>query len=213
MGISGSIGTLGLATSLSYAAARAGTVSKLFDWHRYRIVSVPVAGMPVMPRGHTARRIEQRELAKYAIDADARVQAARFAAGLACIAAFSGDDLVAVNWLGTGQYDEDEVRVRYRLPADAAWDTGLWVVPERRLGRAFASVWAGTAEWLRDQGLNRTMSRIADYNTPSLQSHFRMGATEVARLAVLSMSGVQLGFGAQPLLTRSAVPLVDLQAC
>lgn len=212
MGIGGSIGTLGLATALSYAAARTGTVSKLFGWHRYRIVSVPVAGMPIMPRGHTVRWLEAGELARHAIDVDARVQMVRFAAGLSCIAAFAGEELVGVNWLGTEHYEEDEVRVRYVLPANSAWDTGLWVVPERRLGRAFAAVWAGTAEWLREHGLTRTMSRIADYNTASLQSHWRMDAVEVAKLAVLSIGDIQVGLGARPVFTRTAIPVVDLQA-
>jgi hypothetical protein len=211
MGIVGSMATLGVATGLSYAAARAGSASRLFAWHRYRIVSVPVTGMPAMPRGHSARVLGTADLAGLPIDASAAVQAARFAAGLTCIGAFAGDALVGVNWLTIAAFDEDEVRVRYLLPADAAWDTGLWIPPERRLGRAFAAVWAATAAWLAERGLARSISRIADYNTPSLRAHLRMRATVIASLSVLTVGQSRLAAGARPLLSRRALPVVDLR--
>jgi hypothetical protein len=211
MGIVGSMATLGVATGLSYAAARAGSASGLFAWHRYRIVAVPVTRMPAMPRGHSARVLGTADLAGLPIDASAAVRNARFAAGLTCLGAFAGDALVGVNWLTVGAHDEDEVRVRYLLPADAAWDTGLWIPPERRLGRAFAAVWAATASWLAERGLERSMSRIADYNEPSLSAHLRMGAVVTGSLSVLTVGKSRLAVGARPLLSRRALPIVDLR--
>ena len=210
MGIGGSLAALGPTATLSYALARAGAKSGLFAWHRYRIIAVPVSAMPAMPRGHNARLIDAAELAGHAIDADAATQHARFGAGLACIGAFAGDQLVGVNWLATGHHDEDEVDARYVLPADAAWDTGLWVPPERRMGRAFAAIWAGTADWLAERGLARSMSRIADYNSASIAAHARMAARTVATVAFLSLGPVQFCIGARP---RLGGATVDLRGC
>jgi hypothetical protein len=214
MGIIGTIRTLGPATALSYAAARAGSASASVDWHRYRIISVPRTAMPAMPRGHGARLLAAGELAAVPIDVSPAVQRQRFDAGLVCLAAFAGETLVAVNWLARGSHDEDEVRVRYLLPADAAWDTGLWIPPERRLGRAFAAIWAGTAAWLAEAGLQRSMSRIADYNVQSLTAHRRMGGAEVASLACLRVGSAQLALPASPALTtaRGETPVLDLRA-
>jgi hypothetical protein len=75
--------------------------------------------------------------------------------------------------------------VRFSVPTDAGWDTGLWLKPEHRLGRGFAALWAGTADWLHAQGRHWSMSRIADYNLPSILSHRRMGAVTVGHITVI----------------------------
>lgn len=200
----GNLKSLGMRTTLSYAAARLAARSGAFAYHRYLLMAVPRAGMPAMPRGFNAREIGADELRRLAIDASPDVQAARFGQGLACIGAFSGDELVGVNWLKRTSYDEDEVRVRLLLPADAAWDTGLWVAPERRLSRAFAALWAGTATWLAGQGLARSMSRIADYNLASINSHRRMGGVTLGSMAVTTIGGLQIAAGASPRLSYIA---------
>jgi len=88
--------------------------------------------MPKMPRGHVVRELSADALKTLVIDAPLDVQADRFARGLICLGAFDGEVLVGVNWLARGQYDEDEVDVRFLLPDDAAWDTGLWIREDRR---------------------------------------------------------------------------------
>ncbi len=202
MGVIDSLKSLGMMTTLSYGAARLASGTRCFGYHRYRLLAVPRSGMPSMPGGYRVQSLSARDLAKYTIDVGIDVQAARFAQGLICIGVFNGERLCGVNWLTIGDFDEDEVRVRYVLPQGAAWDTGLWVTPERRMSRAFAALWAGSADWLAANGLNWSISRIADYNLASLNSHQRMHAVDIGRLLVLRVGNVQIGLGARPSLSR-----------
>lgn len=177
---------LGVAGLLSYAAARFAARAGVLGYNRYSLVAVPVEGMPKMPRGFRVELLNAAALAQHEIDVPTEVQATRFAQGLVCLGAFNTkNELVGVNWVGCGPFVEDEVHVRFTVPANAGWDTGLWVRPEHRLGRGFAALWAGTAEWLRGQDRHWSMSRIADYNLPSILSHKRMGAVTVGHVTVV----------------------------
>lgn len=177
---------LGLAGVLSYAAARFAARAGVLGYNRYTLVAVPVDGMPKMPRGFRVAELSLEQLRHHRIDVSEEVQATRFAQRLACLGAFNAkDELIGVNWMGTEPFVEDEVHVRFSVPADAGWDTGLWVRPEHRLGRGFAALWAGAADWLRAQGRTWSMSRIADYNLPSILSHQRMGAVTVGHITAI----------------------------
>ncbi|MEQ1597703.1 MAG: hypothetical protein ABL985_21690 [Casimicrobium sp.] len=177
---------LGVAGLLSYAAARFAARAGMLGYNRYSLLAVPVEGMPKMPRGFRVQLLDADALAQHQIDVPIEVQATRFAQGLICLGAFNSKSvLVGVNWIGRGPFVEDEVHVRFSVPNDAGWDTGLWVRPEHRLGRGFAALWAGTAEWLRGQGCAWSMSRIADYNLPSILSHKRMGGVIVGHVTAL----------------------------
>jgi ribosomal protein S18 acetylase RimI-like enzyme len=177
---------LGLAGVLSYAAARFAARAGMLGYNRYVLVAVPVDGMPKMPRGFRVEPLDADKLTQHQIDVSHSVQEARFAQGLVCLGAFnSKNELVGVNWIGRGPFVEDEVHVRFSVPDNAGWDTGLWVRPEYRLGRGFAALWAGTAVWLSSQGLSWSMSRIADYNLPSILSHKRMGAVTLGHVTAI----------------------------
>lgn len=216
MAFSDTLRTLGPLTSLSYALGRAAARVRGVSWHRYVLIAVPLSGMPKMPRGHVVRELSADALKTLVIDAPLDVQADRFARGLICLGAFDGEVLVGVNWLARGQYDEDEVDVRFLLPDDAAWDTGLWIREDRRLGRAFAALWAGTGAWLAERGLKRSLSRIADYNTGSLRPHERMGGKTLGTLAAMRLGAWQIAAGARPAAVRAGAgtPAVcDLRGC
>ena len=177
---------LGVVGLMSYAAARFAARAGMVGYNRYSLVGVPVPGMPKMPRGFWVEVLDAASLAQHKIDVSSEVQATRFAQGLVCLGAFNAkNDLVGVNWVGCGPFVEDEVHVRFLVPANAGWDTGLWVRPEHRLGRGFAALWAGTADWLQGQGLSWSMSRIADYNLPSILSHKRMGGVIVGHVTAI----------------------------
>jgi hypothetical protein len=179
---------LGFAGVLSYGAARLAARAGMVGYNRYSLVAVPVQRMPDMPRGFRVAPLDADALAQHLIDVSAEVQVARFARGLVCLGAFNTkNELVGVNWVGCGPFVEDEVHVRFSVPADAGWDTGLWIRPECRMGRGFAALWAGTAEWLRGQGRDWSMSRIADYNLPSILSHKRMGGVIVGHVTAFRL--------------------------
>jgi hypothetical protein len=214
MAIVATMKALGPVTALSYGAALAVNRTSFIAWHRYRLIAVPRLGMPTMPRNYEVRELSSGDLNGFVIDVGPEVQRARFAQGMHCIGAFEHGNLVGVNWLTIGSFDEDEVRVRFLIPERAAWDTGLWVRPDRRLSRAFAALWAGTADWLAARELDWSMSRIADYNLVSLGSHRRMRARDIGQVAVLKLGAWQFSIGTRPHRTRlpgGAMPLVRLE--
>ncbi|MHB9878246.1 hypothetical protein ACSMXM_01075 [Pacificimonas sp. ICDLI1SI03] len=199
---------LGSVGTLSYAAARATNGRKAVGWHRYRLLAVPRAGMPAMPRGYEVSAASDAELAALA-DVGPEARAWRTGQGMTPLIARRGGAVVGITWLTDRAFDEDEVRARWVPPAGCAWDTGLWVEPSQRLSRAFAALWAGTAAWLADRDLDWSVSRIADYNLGSLGPHRRMGAIELGTAAFATLGNLQIATRGRPKLTggRTTVPL------
>ena len=195
---------LGVAGALSYAAARLAAKAGVVDYRRFVLVSVPLNGMPDMPRGFSVRSLSPDALAQYVIDIPSSTQTDRFAQGLTCLGAFNAkDELVGVTWVGAGPYVESLVHVSFVVPKDVAWDCGLWIAPRFRLGRGFAALWAGTAEWIRQHDRRASVSWIADYNLPSLLSHRRMGAKTIGHLTAFRLFRWQFVPSSRPRLFRT----------
>jgi hypothetical protein len=193
---------LGLIGAASYLAARVVRGGGL-AWHRYAILAQPRSQLPAMPRGYAVQELTAEALASHPVDADPAVQAQRFAAGLACLGVFDQQDrLTGLIWLGQGLYREDEVAVRFVIPPQCCWDTGLWIAPEHRMGRSFAALWAGVGQWMDVRGLSHSLSRVADYNVPALAAHRRMGARVLAHRSFLRIGGWQWAAAARPRLVR-----------
>lgn len=198
-----SLKMLGIAGVVSYAAARLASKAGVIGYRRYVLVAVPVSGMPQMPRGFTVRALRPDELGDHVIDVPMEAQADRFAQGLTCLGAFNAKGvMVGVNWVGISDFTESEVHVRFGLPPKAGWDCGLWIAPQYRLGRGFAALWAGTADWLRARNCECSVSWIVDYNLPSLLSHKRMGAVTIEHLTVLRFFNWQYAASGRPKVVR-----------
>ena len=203
MAVSHTIKMHGLIGAASYLAARLARGSGRAAFHRYAIVAQPRAALPPMPRGFIVRALEPQELAGHRVDAGPQVQARRFAEGLTCLAAFDAKQrLTGLIWLREDRHDEDEVAVRFLLPAGCCWDTGLWIAPQHRMGRSFAALWAGAGEWMDARGLSHSLSRISDYNLPALLAHKRMGAKVLAHRSFLQLGNWQWSASARPRLIR-----------
>lgn len=198
------IGTIGLA---SYAIAYLCTKLRHVDYHRFKVVAVPRKGLPSMPRGYSWRVMAPGEVAALGIDVGPKVQADRFTQGLHCIGVFDRKgELAGVSWLARHEGREDHFGVAFDLPPRCAWDTGLWVPEDKRMGRAFAATWAAIGEWLYREGLDWTLSGIADYNIPSILSHRRLGARHVRTLMVVRIGRLQLTLGAWPMFRLTRKP-------
>lgn len=205
---------LGMTGMASYALAYLCTRLPHISYHRYKLIAVPIERIPDMPRGYACRSLDQAELARHRIDIDVTAQAERFARGLVCLGIFDRhDELIGVTWMGRAVHDEGDMHVRYRLPANAAWDTGMWLREDKRMSRAFSAVWGGMKAWLRQEGLDCTMSSIADYNIPSILSHRRLGSRRLGYISVIRIGRLQYTRGARPSLCmvgRGARPIVNL---
>lgn len=194
---------LGVATVASYAIGRLAVRSGLLVYYRYAIIATPRSAMPAMPAGFQVRALMPAELSTHSIDAPARVQHDRFAQGMTCLGAFNKSGaLVGVTWLAAGGLVEDDVNVRFVVPDGCCWDTGLWIAPRYRLSRAFAALWAGTAEWMAANGLEHSYSRIADYNLPSILSHKRMGAVTLGYHSFIKIGRWQYSNATRPRFVR-----------
>ena len=163
-----------------------------------------------MPRGYSAREVKADSV-RGRIDAPEAAIDYRIGQGMAPLIAEHGEDMVGVVWLSAIPFDEDEVRVRWVPPLDTAWDTGLWIAPERRMTRAFPALWAGIADWLRGRGLRASASRVADYNLASLAPHERMGARTLGTVSVARLGPLQVASAGRPRFTRGALTVVDVE--
>ncbi|MGB7405024.1 MAG: hypothetical protein WA906_05000 [Pacificimonas sp.] len=202
---------LGPVDSLSYALARGTTFLPGVEWHRYRLLAVPRAGMPKMPRGYQVD-VEAGDALSGLIDADRQTIEYRAEHGLHALVARRGDAVVGVNWLGTESFEEDEVPATWRVPPNGCWDTGLWIDPARRLSRAFQALWAGTAAWMASRDLEWSFSRISDYNLGSLLPHFRMDGRELGTISFASIGGLTLATSGTPRLAKTGRITVPLAA-
>lgn len=194
---------IGLAGVASYAVARVAQRMGLVAYQRARLIEVPVTAMPPMPRGFRVAPIAAELLASQLIDIPPADQAKRFAGGATCLAAYNArDELVGITWVATGAFDDDGLALRYALPPDAGWDTGLWIAPEHRMGRAFAALFAGTAEWLHARGATRSFSKILDYNIASLRAHDRLQAKSHGNFIMIRIGALQVTTRTSPRLVR-----------
>lgn len=204
---------LGIVGAASYAIARVAMRSGLLRYYRFAVVAVPVEKMPAMPAGFTVRELSAADLDGRWVNAREDVKVDRFAQGMVCLGAFNRKGkLVGVTWLGQQPVQEDDVAVRFAMRDDTCWDTGLWIDPDHRIGRAFPALWAGTAEWMRARGLRWSVSRILDYNLPSVLSHRRLGAVVLCHRVFVKLGSWQFGGAARPRLVRHehGVSTVDL---
>lgn len=206
------LGAIGLA---SYAAAYLCVQLRHVSYDRFLLIAVPVARLPDMPKGYSYRMLGPDDLAEFAIDIGPEIQAQRFAVGMQCLAIFDRrGELAGVSWLARRAYREGHLHVRFRLPDNAAWDTGLWVPEHKRMGRAFSATWGAIKHWLHGEGLDWTLSSIVDYNIPSILSHRRLGARTLGHVVVLRIGRWQFTVGARPFLTvrgRHAMPTAQLR--
>lgn len=203
---------LGIVGLSSYAVAYACAKLRHVSYYRYKLIVVPADALPDMPAGYSARMLSPDALAGFTIDVGAAAQRERFAGGLECLGIFDRKGaLVGVTWLARNAHHEPGINVRYLLPENAAWDTGLWVPEEKRMGRAFAAVWGGIKAWLHREGLDCTLSSIADYNIASILSHRRLGSRRLGYVTIIRIGRLQITRGARPFLSlagRRAVPTV-----
>jgi hypothetical protein len=178
---------------------------------RYYFVAQPVAAEPILP-ARRGRAIEIRQLKSTdAVLADLPIGDAvvqcRFDQDAVCFGAFQDNAIVGCLWLCHGKYEEDEVRCLFKLDPEnsTAWDFGIYVVPAARGGFAFLKLWDGANAYLREQGVNWSLSRISAFNPDSLRSHQNLGTRRIASALFVQLGRLQL-------MVSSLRPFVHLSA-
>jgi hypothetical protein len=159
--------------------------------HFYDLVVQPIPEASLLPE-NLRKTFEIREIVKgdpevALMPARPDIKELRFEHGAVCLGAFKKERLAGCIWLSFGAYEEDEVRCTFVLPDDgqSVFDFDLYIMPESRMGLAFAGVWDGASQYLRERGVKFSYSRISPVNVASQRAHQRLGTRCVGRLIVI----------------------------
>lgn len=167
----------------------------------YLFVAQYISDTPLTPLRGADIEIRQPDAADALPDDYPRplsVVVQRYAQGASTLTAWRNGRLAGFLWLITTAYQEDEVRVRYRLAStDAGWDFDVWVRPEQRLGWVFRRLWEAARQQLRRQGIRWSCSRISAFNAASLRAHAQIGVVQLGRAVFLRCGGWQWMFASQ----------------
>jgi GNAT superfamily N-acetyltransferase len=151
--------------------------------HRYHFVAQYIGDAPLSAeRGLDIdiRLVSPHEADPGDYPRPAAVVRERYAQGAQSLAAWRNGRLAGFLWLILDAYQEDEVRVRYRLASSrASWDFDVWVRPEERLGWVFRRLWEAARRHLRQRGVRWSCSRISAFNPASLRAHAQIGTVRL----------------------------------
>lgn len=120
--------------------------------------------------------------------------ARRFAGGAVCFLAVRDERIVGHLWVTRSPYREAVDRSEFdpRPSQNMAWDFDLSIMPDDRLGLAFARLWDECNRYLRERGIAWTCSRVSAFNRASLRSHARMGMRVMHTLTYFRAGSLEL---------------------
>lgn len=118
----------------------------------------------------------------------------RFDQGAFCLVALVSQQMVGYIWLCPDAYEEDEVRCRFVLhPSNqAVFDFDVYVMPEQRLGLAFAGLWNGANRFLYERGVRHSFSRLTRFNIASRRAHGHFGLGRCGRAVTFKAGRFEL---------------------
>ncbi|MCG8503949.1 MAG: hypothetical protein MI755_05035 [Sphingomonadales bacterium] len=185
----------GFAYAIDQLLARHLGIGSLLSY-RFYALPVPAANELGASRAGKVsyRRIERDAPILEALGLEQEVLDFRFNQGAICFGAVREEELIGAVWFALGPFDEDEARCRYiPLPEDrTAWDFGVFVAPEHRLGLTFHRLWQEVFRYLAARDRNWSLSRISAYNPGSLASHERLGSRYLGKARFLRLGRVQV---------------------
>jgi hypothetical protein len=163
----------------------------------YELIVQPVPPSAPSPPARVSlsvREIHEGDPALAEMPVGPAVIAARFAQRARCLGVFKGEVLAGYMWFCDGRYEEDEVRCTYELEprAQSVFDYDFYVFPEHRMGRAFATLWAGANRLLSERGIRYTYSRVSRFNTASRRAHRHLGARCIGDAVFLRLGRLEL---------------------
>jgi hypothetical protein len=170
----------------------------------YQIMVQPITDKPLLPE-RFAKRLEIREIKRgdpevALMPARPDIKEARFAQNAVCLGAYRDGRLIGYLWFSHGRYEEDEARCTYLVTPEgtAIFDYDLYVLPEHRMGLAFAGIWHGVSEYLRARGVHYSFSRFTRFNLASRRAHERLGCKAVGNVVFFQFNSMQLMVGTLP---------------
>jgi hypothetical protein len=185
---------LGLLYSIDRLLSR---LSSGLGLYVYEIMAQPIVGRDLLPAA-LAKSVEFEDIRSghpdlERVETPTEVKCARFAQGAKCLAAYRRGKMLGYIWWCGHSYLEDEVGCTYVLDeqAQSVFDFDLYVIPEQRLGIAFAAIWHGANARLREQGVRFSCSRVSRFNLASRKAHARLGARPLGWATFLKVGKVR----------------------
>lgn len=196
--LAGAFRDFGIAAGLLYLADHAlRRLSPRLGLQVYELMAQPIGAAPLLPAARTRAlsfaEIRRGDPAVELMPAREDIKAQRFDQGAKCLGVYRKGALIGYIWFRFGSYDEDEVRCTYVLaaPEQSVFDFDLVVLPEHRMGTAFASIWHAANEYLRERGVVASYSRMTRFNLASRNAHARLGSVRVGRAVFLQAWGLE----------------------
>jgi hypothetical protein len=189
----------GLVTGLFYGIDQMlQRLSSRLRLYAYQFMVQPITDRPLLPE-RFVRRLEFREIRRgdpevALMPARPEIKEARFAQNAVCLGAYREGRLIGYLWFCHDRYEEDEARCTYLVApqGEAIFDYDLYILPEHRMGFAFAGIWHGANAYLRRRGVRYTFSRYTRFNLASRRAHERLGGRPVGSAVFLHLGPVQL---------------------
>lgn len=189
------------------ALSRCGTTVSI---GKYYLVAQPVAAGRLVPerRGQafSILTLEGDHPLLHDLNRPPDEIARRLAGGAVCFLALREGRVIGHLWVTRSPYLEPHHRTCFvPYPANSvAWDFDMVIVPEERLGIAFARLWDHANEFLRASGAAWTCSRVSAFNSASLRAHTRLGMRVLHSIYYFGVGSVQVMVGdARPFLSIS----------
>lgn len=174
------------------------SISPRLGIYVYELMVQPIGGKKLLP-ANLAKNLTFAEIGRDhpAIDlmpARPEIKIARFEQGAICLGVFRKEKLIGYAWFCFKTYEEDEVHCTYVLavPDQSVFDFDLYILPEHRMGIAFAAVWHGANEYLRARDIRYTFSRVTRFNLASRRAHAHLGCKCVGKTLFLQVWRVEL---------------------
>ena len=166
---------------------------------KYYFVSQPLNAVPLMPKkkGSKLRIVElpPNALENHPCPRPYAVLAERYQQHATCLAAFKGDEFTGCLWYTKNHYQEDEVRCMYQLvSAKSVWDFDVFIETKHRTSLVFLKLWDAASNKLNAEGFDWSLSRISAFNSISLSSHKRLGATVFGWALFVRLGFIQFTF-------------------
>jgi hypothetical protein len=175
-----------------------GRISPKLHLFFYELVVQPIPEAPLLKgklaEGFSYRRIMEGDSEIAVMPARPEIKESRFAQGTVCIGTFKKESLVGHVWLAFGTYEEDELRCTFVLPdaGQSCFDFDVYVMPEARMGLAFAAIWDGASQYLRSRGVKHSYSRVTRTNVASMRAHERLGSRGIGKLLGVRFGKVEV---------------------
>ena len=119
----------------------------------------------------------------------------RYEQDAVCLGVYQKDKFIGYIWFSFNTYDEDEVRCTFILnpPEITVFDFDLYIFPEYR-GLGFLTVWNTANQYLRNNGIKYSYSRLTRFNLSSRKAHQHLGARCIGRAMFLKMWQLEIMF-------------------